>query len=68
MKFATNDKTCIHYDDKTIEETGTVNFLGLQTGRKWKKHIEYIILKPSSASQTKQTAKEYLTSNRKLLE
>jgi hypothetical protein len=49
-----NNKTCINlnmgYDNKTVEEAGTTKFLGLQNDNlNWKKHIEYIILKLSSA-------------------
>jgi hypothetical protein len=55
MKFCTNNKTCVNlyfgYDDKTIEEVETTNFLGLQTDKNlnWKTHIQYIIPKLSSA-------------------
>jgi hypothetical protein len=55
MKFATNNKTSINFniacDNKTIEVL-TTKFLGLQIDNNlnWKKHIEYIIPKLSSAS------------------
>jgi hypothetical protein len=55
MKFATNNKTSVNfntgYDDKTIQEVLTPKFLGLQIDNNlnWKKHIEYIIPKLSSA-------------------
>jgi hypothetical protein len=41
MKLDTNNKICIHlntgYDNKTTEDTGAANFLGLRTGNnlKW---------------------------------
>jgi hypothetical protein len=52
--FATNNITCtnlnIGYDNKTTEEVLKTKFLGLQTDNlHWKKHIEYIIPKLSSA-------------------
>jgi hypothetical protein len=55
MKFATNNKTSINcnigYGNKTTEEVLTTKFLGLQIDNNlnWKKHIEYIIPKLSSA-------------------
>jgi hypothetical protein len=55
MKFCINNKTWVNlnigYDDKTIEEVETTKFLGLQIDNnlKWKKHIQYIIPKLSSA-------------------
>jgi hypothetical protein len=41
----------VSYDNKTIEEVLTTKFLGLQIDNNlnWKKHIEYIIPKLSSA-------------------
>jgi hypothetical protein len=55
MKFTTNNKTSINfnigYNSKTIEELVRTKFLGLQIDNNlnWKKHIEYIIPKLSSA-------------------
>jgi hypothetical protein len=55
MKFVTNNKESINfntgYDNKTIEVVLTTKFLGLKIDNNlnWKKHIEYIISKLSSA-------------------
>jgi hypothetical protein len=55
LKFATNNKTRINlnigYDNKIIIEILTTKFLGLQIDNNLnlKKHIEYVIPKPSSA-------------------
>jgi hypothetical protein len=53
MKFATKNKTCpslnLGFDNKLIEEVEANKFRGLQIDKNlnWKKHIEYIIPKPS---------------------
>jgi hypothetical protein len=55
MKFTTNNETSINfnigYDNKTIKEVVRTKFHGLQIDNNlnWKKHIEYIIPKLSSA-------------------
>jgi hypothetical protein len=55
MKFTSNNKTCINlntgYDNKRIKEVLTTKFLGLQIDNNlnWKKHIEYVNPKLSSA-------------------
>jgi hypothetical protein len=55
MKFVINNKTCINlnigYYNKTIEEVGITKFLSLQIddNLNWKRHIEYIIPKLTSA-------------------
>jgi hypothetical protein len=49
MYSCTQGKTCIHlnkgYDDKTMEEAQTIEFLGLQidSNFNWKTHTAYII-------------------------
>jgi hypothetical protein len=45
------DKLDIGYDNKTVEEALTTNYFGLQivNNFSWKKYIEYIIPKLSSA-------------------
>jgi hypothetical protein len=67
MKFTTNNETRINfnigYDNKTIEEVLlTTKFLGLQidSNLNWKKHIEYIIPKLSSACFAMRTVKPLL--------
>jgi hypothetical protein len=63
MKFATVNKTSIDFnvacDDKTIAEVLTTRFLGLETDDNvnWKKYIEYIIPKLSSACFAMRTVK-----------
>jgi hypothetical protein len=55
IKSATKNKTCsslnIGFDNKLIEEAEANKFLGLQIDNNlnWKKHVEYIIPKLSSA-------------------
>jgi hypothetical protein len=53
MKFPTNIKTCINlgisYNNKATEEVATFLSLQIDNNLNWKKHIEYIISKLSSA-------------------
>jgi hypothetical protein len=53
MKFCTNKSRFnlyIRYDDKSIEEVEITAFIGLQidSNLNWKKHIQYMMPKPSS--------------------